>query len=439
MITLNETHDPGLESWVQDANRGDHPFPIQNLPFGVFATVEDPGRPRVGVAIGDHVADVCALREAGLLPGCAQVAASHCSGSDLGRLMAADPEEISALRLALSRLFRRDAAERAAAATCLRPRSAVSMRMPARIGNFTDFYTSIHHAMNAGQLMRPGGSLAQNFRHLPIAYHGRGSSVTVSGASVKRPRGQIKRDDAADPVYAASARLDFEAEVGFIVGRGNPLGETIELSRSPSHVFGLCLVNDWSARDIQSWEAQPLGPFLGKSFMTTISPWIVTLEALAPFRRPAADRGADAPPLQPYLNDPADRAFGGLGIHLTVTLRTAGGDGQAAVDRRIAELDFSTQYWTIFQMLTHHASNGCNLMTGDLLASGTVSSGSGPGMAGCLLELSRNGKEPIAITGTQRRAFLEDGDEVVIEARCSRPGARTIGFGECSGRVIPAD
>lgn len=440
MIELNETHDPTLESWLSSANAAEADFPIQNLPFGVFSDAgsssQDPGR--IGVAIGDRVVDLAALRDAGLLRGEADVAASFAADPTLNRLMDAEPTVLSALRLALSRLLRRDSETRAQVEACLVPLSAVRSRLPARIGNFTDFYTSIQHATNAGQLMRPGGSLVSNFRHIPIAYHGRASSIVVDGTDCRRPKGQIRAHADGEPIYTATAKLDFEAEVGFLIRQGNRLGEPIPLAQAPSHVFGLCLVNDWSARDIQSWEAQPLGPFLGKSFMTTVSPWVVTLEALAPFRRAAAARGPDAPALLPHLDDTADRRFGGLGLQLSVTLRTAGDGARTSVERRIAELDFSTQYWTIFQMLAHHTSNGCNLVTGDLLASGTVSSGVAPHSAGCLFEQSRNGTEPLRMNDTVHRSFLEDGDELQIEARCSSQGARSIGFGTCRGRIAPA-
>lgn len=434
MIGLDETHDPALESWVESANASGADFCIQNLPFGVFGSSEGA---RVGVAIGEFVFDLARALDSGLLTSKAAQAAESCRSGRLNELMALGRGHWSALRLDLSRLLRRGAPRQADAAQCLVPMGDAQMQVPAQIGNFTDFFTSIHHATNAGRVMRPGAPLAPNFKHLPVAYHGRASSIAASGAPVRRPQGQSRANEAALPSFGPSARLDFELEVGFYVGPGNRLGEPIALAEAEDHVFGLCLVNDWSARDIQAWEYQPLGPFLGKSFMTSVSPWVVALEALAPFRVPAAARGDDAPPLLSYLESAEDRRSGGIDLALEVLLQSQAMREKGLAPARIGQARFAEQYWTIFQMLAHHASNGCNLLPGDLIASGTVS-GPNPGELGCLLEITEGGAKPIALPAGEARAFLEDGDEIIMRARCSRQGFAAIGFGECRGRVVAA-
>lgn len=434
MIRLDETHDPELRSWIESANRPEADFPIQNLPFGVFLA---PRGAQVGIAIGESILDVAQALDLGLFAGNAAEAAAGCRAGRLNDLMALGRARWSALRLDVSRLLRVGAARQPDTARCLVAMRDAQMQVPAQIGNFTDFFTSIHHATNAGRVMRPDNPLMPNFKHLPVAYHGRASSISVSGTSLRRPKGQSKANDAGLPTFGPSCRLDFELEVGFYVGPGNGLGESIPLAEAEERVFGLCLVNDWSARDIQSWEYQPLGPFLGKSFMSSVSPWVVTIEALAPFRTSAAARGNDAPPLLPYLDSAKDRQYGGLDIGLEVLLETNSMREKGVAPQRISHARFADQYWTIFQMLAHHASNGCNLLPGDLIASGTVS-GPNEGEAGCLLEMTAGGVRSITLPGGEERGFLEDGDEIVMRARCSRPGYASIGFGECKGRVAPA-
>jgi fumarylacetoacetase len=415
---------------VAGANQAGTDFPIQNLPYGVFLRE---GRPRVGIAIGDGILDVAEAAGAGLFTGMAEMSAQACRSGRLNELMELGPGHWAALRLEVSRLLRQGAATRAAE-SCLVDRKGAKMSLPAHIGNFTDFYTSIHHATNAGQMMRPDAPLLPNFKHMPVAYHGRASSVSVSGTPVRRPKGQSRAKNASLPSYGPTGRMDFELEVGFYVGPGNAVGETVALADAPNHIFGLSLVNDWSARDIQSWEYQPLGPFLAKSFLTSVSPWIVTLEALAPFRVAAADRGSDAPGLLAHLDDAQDRAHGGIDLQLDVLLQTPKMRGAGMSPERIGGSNFDGQYWTIFQMLAHHTSNGCNLLAGDLVASGTVS-GPGPSEAGCLLEMTSGGAHPVILPNGESRGFLEDGDEILLRGFCERVGTARIGFGECVGRI----
>jgi fumarylacetoacetase len=430
---MNDTHDPQRQSWVASANRPGGAFPIQNLPFGVFA---GPMGPTVGTAIGDQILD---------LRGCAGVLASlpaatreACGAPTLNPLMALGPESWSALRARLSDLLRADDPHASECQRALAPHllsmAGTTMLKPATIGNYTDFYASIDHARNVGRLFRPENPLLPNYKYVPIGYHGRASSIVVSGARVKRPAGQIVSAPGAAPHFAPSQALDYEVEAGFFVGPGNRLGETIAIGRAASHLFGVCLVNDWSARDIQAWEYQPLGPFLGKSFATTLSPWIVSMEALAPFRTPAAARPAGDPAPLGYLTSEQDAQEGGIDLTLEVYLRSArmleaGTDAVRLGRSRLRDL-----YWTVAQLLTHHASNGCNLQPGDLLASGTVS-GPGDDARGSLLEVTRNGREPISLPTGERRDFLEDGDEVVVRGYCERPGWVSVGLGECSGII----
>lgn len=439
MVELNETHDPSLTSWVETADNTDCDFPIQNLPFGVFSSLrcgaED--SPRVGVAIGRSIVDIAAAFRAGLLDDAAAAAASLCSDASLNRLMEVGQRDLSALRKSLSQLLRAHSDVSIQARECLVPMDMARLHIPANIRNFTDFYTSIDHAINAGRMMRPDGSLVPNFKHLPIAYHGRASSVGVSGTACVRPSGQIRPPDVTDPTFKPTAKLDYEAEVGFFVRRGNQLGEPIPISEAESHIFGLCLINDWSARDIQAWESAPLGPFLGKNFLTTVSPWVVTLEALAPFRVARVTRDDSDPEPLPYLYDPDVALRGGINIELSVAIETKRSRSAFESFLPVASMNFATQYWTIFQMLAHHTSNGCNVMVGDLIGSGTVS-GPHPNAAGCLFEASQNGTVPIQISPEEWRSFLEDGDEVVIRGICRHRDARTIGFGDCRGRVQAA-
>jgi fumarylacetoacetase len=320
------------------------------------------------------------------------------------------------------------------AETLLVPMSAVDLRLPAVVGDYTDFYASVNHATNVGRLFRPDNPLLPNYKYVPIGYHGRASSLVASGTPVRRPHGQSKLPDAEAPVFGPTRSLDYEAEVGFFVGQGNALGAPIPISEAESHIFGFCLVNDWSARDIQAWEYQPLGPFLGKSFATTVSPWIVTPDALAPFEVPVPPRPAGDPAPLPYL---VSSSAGTLDLWIEVYLTTARMRETNQAPVRLSRANFRDLYWTAPQMLAHHASNGCPLRPGDLLATGTIS-GTTPDSLGCLLELTRRGASPLSLPNGETRSFLADGDEITLRGFCERPGARRIGFGECRGIVLPA-
>ncbi len=426
---MNDTHDPQRRSWVATAN-GPSAFPIQNLPFGVFAGATGP---TIGVAIGDQILDLRGC--AGLLPApCAEA----CAAATLNPLMALGTECWSQLRGRLSDLLRADHPQASDHQRSLEPHlypmARTTMLKPALIGNYTDFYASIHHATNVGRLFRPEDPLLPNYKYVPIGYHGRASSILLSGALVKRPAGQIVSEPGKAPHFAPSQALDYELEAGFFVGPGNSLGETIAIEHAASHLFGVCLLNDWSARDIQAWEYQPLGPFLAKSFATTISPWIVTMEALAPFRAPAFVRPPGDPAPLPYLFWEHDRQQGGIDLNFDVFLRSSR-MRKAGLDAiRLSRGNLSALYWTVAQLLTHHASNGCNLQPGDLLGSGTVS-GPSDDSYGCLLEITRRGLEPIALPTGEQRAFLEDGDEVTFRGYCEREGFVSIGLGECLGTI----
>jgi fumarylacetoacetase len=437
-MMLNQTHDLIRRSWVESANQADADFPLQNLPYGVFRTAGD-APPRPGAAIGDRILDLRAAAQAGLLPG---EAADACRQPELNALMALGAPAWSALRARLSELLGADTCPegevRARVAACLVPMREAGMLLPARIGDYTDFYASIHHATNVGSMLRPENPLLPNYKWIPIGYHGRGSSIVVSGAAIRRPHGQLKPADAPAPVFAACKNLDYELELGAFVGPGNALGERLPLAQAATRLFGVVLLNDWSARDVQTWEYQPLGPFLAKNFATTISPWVVTMEALAPFRVPAFKRdGADPAPL-PYLADAADSANGGLDITLEVYLLTAQMRLTGRAPHRVSRGNFQNMYWTLAQLLTHHASNGCNLAPGDLLGSGTVS-GPERDARGCLLELTWRGTDPVKLPSGEERKFLADGDEVILRGYAERPGARRIGLGECRGVVLPAN
>ncbi len=427
----DHTHDPTLLSWVASANDPETDFPIQNLPLGVFA---DAREDRIGIAIGDRVLDLTACAEAGLLDGPAGAA---CREPDLNALMALGSPHWRALRHRLSALLRHDAQERVSLTPLLRPLSEVEMRLPARVGDYTDFYASIHHATAVGAQMRPENPLLPNYKWVPIGYHGRASSIVVSGTPVIRPRGQLKRDAEAAPVFAPTRRLDYELELGAWVGPGHSLGAPVPIAAAGPRLFGVSLLNDWSARDIQRWEYQPLGPFLAKNFATSISPWVVTLDALAPFRCPAFPRDSADPQPLPHLKDPADQAGGGLDITLEVLLSTTAMRARGDPPQRLSRANSRDLYWTLAQMLAHHTSGGCNLRSGDLLGTGTVS-GPAPESRGCLLELTDGGKTPITLPSGETRRFLEDDDEVILRGRCARDGYRSIGLGECRGIVRPA-
>lgn len=436
MQLLNETHDPALRSWLGCANQADADFPVQNLPFAVFRRQGRHGAFRGGVAIGDQILDLAAAVDSGAFHGAAAVALKAAAGDSLNALMALGQPAWSALRLALSRALREGAAEQSQLAGCLVPQAVAEYTVPARIGDYTDFYTSVHHATNIGRQFRPDNPLLPNFKWIPIGYHGRASSIGVSGQAFFRPRGQTMPPGASEPVFGPCKRLDYELEMGVFVGAGNALGEPIPITEAESQVFGLCLLNDWSARDIQAWEYQPLGPFLSKNFATTISPWIVTLEALTPYRI-AFMRPADDPQPLPYLDAPANRAQGAMDVQLEVLLQTQAMREQGQPAARLTRTSYRHAYWTVAQMVAHHTVNGCNLQPGDLLGTGTLS---GPTLdqAGALIELTVGGKQPLTLPNGQTRTYLEDGDAVLLRGWCEKPGVARIGFGECVGTVLPA-
>lgn len=453
-VPLDETHDPLRRSWVESAQDPSSDFPIQNLPFGVFVpqrgtrngtvdgSVDERGVeatwPRVGIAIGREILDVAAAVELGLLEG---VAAEACDAPDLNGLLSLDAKAWTGLRRQVSALLA-EGTELAQRAQVERDRilvaqDSVTLIMPIEIGDYTDFYASVHHATNVGSLFRPDQPLLPNYKWIPIGYHGRASSVVVSGTPVQRPKGQRKAPDADAPTWGPSRLMDYELEVGAVVGNGNPLGSSIPMAEAEQHLFGLCLLNDWSARDLQAWEYQPLGPFLAKSFASTISPWIVTRDALAPYRAPAFKRAAGDPEPLPYLMSGPDQHAGGFDVHLEVSLRTEAMRAQGEAPATISRGNLRDLYWTLAQMLTHHASNGCNLRPGDLLGSGTVS-GDTPESRGCLLERTWRGAEPLHLSNGEVRTFLEDGDEVFLTGWCEAPGRPRIGFGVCAGQVWSA-
>ena len=437
---MNETHDPARRSWVESA-QGHAEFPVQNLPYGVFRRLETSGPPSVGVAIGDQILDLAASTDVAELTGLAAEAARAGAAPSLNPLLALGPEHWSALRLQLSAFLAADSpayrAGRRLAEHILIPMADAELLLPAQIGNYTDFYASVYHATNVGSMFRPDNPLLPNYKWVPIGYHGRASSIVPSGTPVRRPRGQIKDPNAEAPVFAPSRTLDYEMEVGCFVGPGNTLGHAVPVGEAEKHLFGLCLVNDWSARDIQTWEYQPLGPFLAKNFATTVSPWVVTLEALEPFRVPAFARPAGDPAPLPYLDSSANRQHGGVDVMVEVSLRTAAMRAAGLPDQRVSRSRMADIYWTLAQMFAHHTSNGCNLQPGDLFATGTIS-GPAKDSRGCLLELTSRGSEPLALPGGESRTFLEDGDEVIMRGHCERPGTARIGFGECRGVVVPA-
>ncbi len=436
-VTLDETHDPARRSWVAAANEPGADFPLQNLPLGVFrsGTVG----PRIGVAIGASVLDLRAALEAGVLE-LPLLAAEACCAPRLNELMGLGTASRRELRRAVHALLAegsRLGRDRAARERVLRPTADVELLRPADVGDYTDFYASLDHATNVGSMFRPKDPLLPNYKWVPIGYHGRASSVVASGTPVQRPHGQTRAPDAAAPAFGPSRQLDYELEVGAWVAEGNALGEPIPLARAWDHLCGISLLNDWSARDVQSWEYQPLGPFLAKNFLTSVSPWVVTIEALAPFRAPAPPRPVGDPPPLPYLDDPGDRAAGALALTLEVSLASERMREQGVEPARLSRSEFARMYWTLGQLVAHHTANGCNLRPGDLLGSGTVS-GPERGQRGCLLEVTWRGKEPLTLPTGERRAFLEDGDEVVLTGWCERPGAARIGLGECRGVVRPA-
>ncbi|MBT9329903.1 fumarylacetoacetase [Paracidobacterium acidisoli] len=425
-------------SWVDSANDPSTDFPLENLPFGVFRAEAGP---RIGVAIGDCVLDLRAAAGAGLLDGLPPRLTDACRAPVLNPLMEQGRAAASALRRRLTELLAEKSRDRAKIEPLLLPQSGIEMLLPASIGDYTDFYASIHHATNVGRLFRADDPLLPNYKHLPIGYHGRASSIVVSGTPVQRPHGQRKSADCDAPVdglvFGPTSMLDYELEAGFFIGAGNVLGEPVPLAQAEDHIFGFCLLNDWSARDMQSWEYQPLGPFLAKSFATTISPWVVTLDALQPFRLPPAPRPKGDPEPLPYLVAAGNQVSGAIDLHLEVFLQTERMRREGHTGVRLSRSHLRDLYWTPAQMLAHHTSNGCNLRSGDLLATGTVS-GPEPEALGSLLEITRRGAEPLQLPDGESRAFLEDGDEVILRGWCEREGLRRIGFGECRGRILPA-
>ena len=434
MTTLNETHDPALRSWVDSANAAATEFPIQNLPLAVFRRRGKNEAFRGGVAIGEQIVDLAAAVSHGVFDGHVTQPAKAAAGDSLNALMALGPVSWSALRLALSRGLRDSSPARALLEPCLVAQADAEYTLPARIGDYTDFYTGIHHATTVGKLFRPDNPLLPNYKWVPIGYHGRASSIVVSGTPIRRPSGQTK-GSAEKPLFGASQNLDYELELGFLIGTGNALGEPIAIDEAERHLFGVALFNDWSARDIQPWEYQPLGPFLSKNFASTLSPWMVTMEALAPFRA-AFERPADDPQPLAYLDSPDNRARGAFSISLEVLLQTAKmrAAGEAPV-RLSATNTTRAAYWTPAQLVAHHTVNGCNLQPGDLMGSGTLS-GPGADEAGSLMELTGGGKKPITLPDGEQRSFLEDGDTLILRGWCEAPGAVRIGLGECSGTVV---
>ena len=432
------TQTSTTRSWVASAN--DHvDFPLQNLPLGVFSI--DGGAPRSGVAIGDHIFDLEAALDAGLFEGAAKAAAEATCGGQLNAFFQAGTPARKALRERLLQLLAEGSTLHgkieAQGARLLPLAANCVMHLPAKISDYTDFYVGIEHAQNVGKLFRPDNPLLPNYKYVPIGYHGRASTIRPSGTDVRRPKGQTLPAGQAEPVFGPCARLDYELELGIWIGQGNEMGDSIAIADAADHIAGFCLLNDWSARDIQAWEYQPLGPFLSKSFITSISPWVVTAEALEPFRRaqPARPQG-DPQPLQ-YLYDPRDQAAGAFDIELEVLLLTETMREQNLPAHRLTLSNTRHMYWTVAQMVAHHSVNGCQLQAGDLFGSGTLS-GPKNGQFGSLLEITEGGKKPIELASGEVRKFLEDGDEIILRARCSRDGFASIGFGECRGKVLPA-
>ena len=439
-MPIDDTHRADLTSWVESADDRDTDFPVQNLPLGSFRTAGRAARP--GIAIGDEILDLAAARKAGVLSsGTAELVTLCVDERALNPMLAAGRDAFARLRHDASRLLRADTAEgkRACAERdrLLVPITAAELLLPARVGDYTDFYASIHHATNVGSMFRPDNALLPNYKYVPIGYHGRASSLVATGSEVRRPLGQTRDDPSASPHFGPTRRLDYELEVGLFIGQGNALGAPIPIGDAERHVAGLCLVNDWSARDIQAWEYQPLGPFLAKNFATTVSPWIVSMQALAPFRAPAYHRADGDPAPLPYLLDEANQRAGGVAITLEVLLSSARMRAERHAPMRVSLGSFTAMYWTLAQLVAHHTSNGCNLQPGDLLASGTVS-GESAESRGCLLERTWRGTEPLTLPTGEARRFLEDGDEVLMRGWCERDGFRRIGFGECRGIVAPA-
>ncbi len=445
---INETHDPNRKSWVESANDPATDFPIQNLPFCVHTSSRILDVPCLGIPIGDQLLDLSAIDADGnegtgisLIDEIGKGLGAWSDDPGLDWQVIPNGLETS-IRRRVSELLRHDnpvLRDHPSLLQALIPLKEVQFLMPVEeIGDYTDFYCSIYHATNVGSMFRPDNPLLPNYKYVPIGYHGRTSSIVVSGTDIRRPHGQNRSDAEKPPVFIPCKNLDYEMELGFFVGQGNELGKSIPIGEAEEHIFGMCLVNDWSARDIQAWEYQPLGPFLAKNFATTISPFVVTMEALAPFRTKAFERPEGDPQPLDYLNDANNQKFGGLDINLEVYIQSQRMRDEHIEPHLLSRSNTKDLYWTVGQMLTHHASNGCNLQTGDLIASGTVS-GKEKSERGCLLELTWRGTEPLTLSSGETRRFLEDGDEVIMKGYCEREGFRRIGFGECRGRIIPAD
>ena len=429
---IDATHNPDLRSWVESANQPDSDFPIQNLPFGVFRRTGEEAH--IGVAIGDSILDLAACSTLGLLQELPQPVQAACTTPNLNALMVLGREPASSLRHCLSRLLSANQPIERVDSQLLVFMAEADLLLPAHIGDYTDFYASIFHATTVGALFRPDNPLLPNYKYVPIAYHGRASSIVPSGTPIQRPIGQRKSPQQEVPSVEPSQLLDYEMEVGCFIGAGNELGHPILIEKAEQHIFGLCLVNDWSARDIQAWEYQPLGPFLSKSFATTISPWVVTLDALAPFRCPAFQRLQTDPSPLPYLFSTENHAQGGIDLTVEVWLQSAQMRQEGIEPYRLSRSSLQHLYWTWAQMVTHHTSNGCNLRSGDLLASGTVS-GPEAGSQGCLLEITQRGAHPITLPTGETRSFLQQGDEVILRGYCQKQGWARVGFGECRGIV----
>jgi fumarylacetoacetase len=430
-MMIDETHAPQRQSWIASAN-GHPDFPIQNLPIGIFS--RDGDAPRAGIAIGDEIFDLAAALPLGHFSGAAAQAAEACNASTLNGFFALGKGPRQALRHRLVALLDAAGAHRD---RFVHPAAACTLHLPAQIGDYTDFYAGIHHATNVGKLFRQDQPLMPNYKYVPIGYHGRASSVQIAGSNIRRPSGQRKPGQETVPSHGPSRNLDYELELGVWIGPGNDLGAPIPIGEAANHIAGFCLLNDWSARDIQAWEYQPLGPFLAKSFATTISPWVIMPEALAPFRRAQVPRAEGDPAPLPHLFDAQDQAAGGLDIALEVHLLTERLKADGKPPHRLSRGNAMHLYWTPAQLVAHHASNGCNLRPGDLFGSGTISSPEPDGF-GSLLEITEGGRKPIALAGDETRRFLEDGDEVVMTARCHREGFARIGFGTCHGRIVAA-
>ncbi|MEO7851946.1 MAG: fumarylacetoacetase [Rubrivivax sp.] len=433
--TTDGTHNPNLKSWVESANSPGTDFPVQNLPFGKFRRL-DSGEPwRIGVAIGDQILDLKLAREQCPWSADVEAALALLAAAGLNAVMAMPKVQRVALRAALSAALAEASEQAPFLELCLLPQSQAQMTLPCRIGDYTDFYTGIHHATAVGKLFRPDNPLLPNYKWVPIGYHGRCSSIGVSGQRFRRPSGQLKVE-AAEPVLKPSQRLDYELELGAFIALPNEAGEPVPMAHAEEHLFGLSLFNDWSARDVQAWEYQPLGPFNAKNFASTLAPWLVTMEALEPFRSAWTRADGDPQPL-PYLDSAANRERGALDITLEVWLQTERMRAAGESATRLMQSNFKDSYWTLAQLVAHHSIGGCNLQTGDLFGSGTQS-GPLPGQGGSLLELSDGGKKPLQLPNGESRTFLLDGDTVVLRGRCEREGWRSIGFGDCVGTILPA-